>query len=67
MSEEQAKGQRGRPSRWGKGDSDKAKIAADLANLENVTMYYVNKLIEKGLAKVILTDEGEKFLQENKA
>lgn len=64
MSEEVKKG-RGRPSRWGKGDADKKSIAKDLANLETVSFYYIQKLIEKGLLEVKLTEKGEQFLAEN--
>lgn len=58
----EAKKKAGRPSRWGAGNSDTAAIADDLANINGVTPYYQQKLIEMGLAEITLTEKGRKFL-----
>ena len=60
---------RGRPSKWGTGNSNKAAIAADLQAAANgdssVTMYYVTKMIDMGLLEINLTEKGKEFIAEN--
>lgn len=68
MSDEVKKG-RGRPARYGKGNELTAVIVGDLQAVESgqgeVTMYYVQKLMDMGFVNLILTPEGEKFLADN--
>lgn len=68
MSNEVKRG-RGRPSRYGKGNELTAVIVGDLKAVESgqgeVTMYYVQKLMDMGFVKLNLTPEGEKFLADN--
>lgn len=61
MTTEATKG-RGRPSKWGKGNSDTAAVANSLANIASETPYYQQKLIDMGYAEITLTEKGRKFL-----
>jgi len=64
MTEEVKRG-RGRPSKWGKGNSDKAAIANSLKKINGETAYYQQKLIEMGLAEIVLTPKGQQFVSDN--
>lgn len=68
MSDEVKRG-RGRPSRYGKKNELTGVIVGDLQAVESghgeVTMYYIQKLMDMGFVKLNLTPEGEKFLADN--
>lgn len=68
MSDEVKRG-KGRPSKYGKKNELTSVIVGDLQAVESgrdeVTMYYVQKLMDMGFVNIILTPEGEKFLADN--
>lgn len=68
MADEVKKG-RGRPARYGKGNELTSVIVGDLQAVGTgqgeASMYYVQKLMDMGFVKMILTPEGEKFLADN--
>lgn len=67
---EQIKRKKGRPSKWGAGNSNKAAIAADIQAAangdESVSIYYIKKLLDMGYLEMNITPEGKQFIEENK-
>ena len=66
MTEQATRG-RGRPSRWGKNDSDKAAIARDVENFSTITPYYQLKLVAMGLVQISITPKGQALIDANPA
>lgn len=67
MADEVKKG-RGRPNRYGKNLENAGNVAADLRAIQNgddLSIHYVNKLVDLGFAKVVLTNKGDEFLAAN--
>ncbi len=67
MSDEVKKG-RGRPNFYGKNLENTKNIATDLKKIQNgddLSIHYVNKLVDLGFAKVVLTNKGDEFLAAN--
>lgn len=66
MTDEVKRG-KGRPSRWGKNDSDKAAIARDVENYATITPYYQLKLVAMGLVQISITPKGQALIDANPA
>lgn len=62
MTADAPKQGRGRPSRWGKNDSDKAAIARDVENYSTASPYYQLKLISMGLVEINITAKGQALI-----
>ena len=65
MTADAPKRGKGRPSRWGKNNSDKAAIARDVENFATVSPYYQLKLIAMGLVQISITPKGQALIDAN--